>query len=78
MIDQKDSTASPATESLRIAWHRIKTGWWTPSQDGSSSDWMDVWSRTAPKYRYRSIILLLLNVILFFGLGSFTSWIKSG
>lgn len=39
---------------------------------------MDVWSRSGSKYRTRSIILLVINVLLFAGVGSFAFWLRSG
>lgn len=39
---------------------------------------LDVWSRTQPKYRRRAIILLLINGVLFAGLGCFAFWLRSG
>lgn len=39
---------------------------------------VDVWSRTAPKYRVRAVVLLLVNVVLFAGVGSFAYWLRSG
>jgi hypothetical protein len=39
---------------------------------------VDVWSRTSPKYRRRSIILLLVTAALFAALGSFAYWLRSG
>lgn len=38
----------------------------------------DVWSRTAPKYRTRAIVLLAANVVLFGGLCCFMFWIRTG
>ncbi|UCD28115.1 MAG: tetratricopeptide repeat protein [Planctomycetota bacterium] len=38
----------------------------------------DVWQWKKPKYRIRSVILLLLNAILFAGLGCFTFWLRTG
>ncbi len=39
---------------------------------------IDVWSRTAPKYRIRAVALLLVNILLFAGMGSFAYWLRSG
>lgn len=39
---------------------------------------VDVWSRTAPKYRIRAIALLFVNILLFAGMGSFANWLRSG
>lgn len=38
----------------------------------------DVWKWTAPKYRFRTVALLLLNAILFVGLGMFAFWLRTG
>ena len=38
----------------------------------------DVWSRSAPPYRVRAIVLLIVNVLLFGGLGCFAYWMRSG
>lgn len=38
----------------------------------------DVWRWTAPKYRYRTVILLLVNALLFAGLGFFAFWLRTG
>lgn len=42
------------------------------------SPWTDVWSRTQPKYRWRAILLLALNCALFFLLGCFAFWLRTG
>ncbi|GJQ25037.1 MAG: hypothetical protein HBSAPP02_00690 [Phycisphaerae bacterium] len=39
---------------------------------------VDVWSRTAPKYRRRAIIMLFLLWLLFAGLCSFAFWLRTG
>ncbi len=39
---------------------------------------VDVWSRTASKYRIRAIVLLAVNVLLFAGAGTFAFWLRSG
>src|SRR5262245_61038433 len=39
---------------------------------------IDVWSRTAPKYRIRAILLLAVNVLLFSGVCNFAFWLRSG
>lgn len=38
----------------------------------------DVWQWTGKKYRIRATILLLLNAVLFAGLGGFTFWLRTG
>lgn len=42
------------------------------------SDVCDVWSHWGNKYRTRALILLVVNVILFAGVGNFAFWIRSG
>lgn len=39
---------------------------------------LDVWSRTAPKYRRRAVLMLVLLAIMFAGLCSFTFWLRTG
>jgi len=39
---------------------------------------IDVWTRTAPKYRRRAALLLFLTVLLFAGLCVFTYWLRTG
>ncbi len=38
----------------------------------------DVWSRSGSKYRVRAIVLLVINVLLFGGLGCFAFWLRTG
>src|SRR5215470_8494599 len=40
--------------------------------------WVDVWTRTTPKYRRRAIVLLIVTAILFAGLCIFTFWLRTG
>jgi len=57
-----------------------------PAASGSSSgpDFLDrppivdVWSRTSPKYRRRSLLLLAVNLGLFVGLCVFAFWLRTG
>lgn len=44
----------------------------------ASTEWKDVWTRSGSKYRVRAIVLMLLNTILFAGVGSFAYWLRSG
>ncbi len=44
----------------------------------AASDFMDVWSRSGSKYRVRAIVLMLANIVLFAGVGSFAFWLRSG
>ena len=46
--------------------------------EAADQPFTDVWSRTAPKYRKRAIVLLLVNIVLFAGLGSFASGLRTG
>lgn len=39
---------------------------------------IDVWSRTAPKYRIRALVLLFVLAVLFAGLCCFTYWLRTG
>jgi hypothetical protein len=48
-----------------------------PSRPGDAVI-VDVWSRTAPKYRRRSVFMLTALVILFAGLCCFTFWLRTG
>lgn len=38
----------------------------------------DVWSHAGGKYRLRAVLLLLINMLLFCGVGIFAYWIRSG
>ncbi len=38
----------------------------------------DVWCRTSSKYRIRSTLLLLVNIVLFAGVGCFAYWLRTG
>lgn len=38
----------------------------------------DVWSRSGSKYRTRGIVLLVINMLLFGGLGCFAFWLRTG
>lgn len=40
--------------------------------------WMDVWTRTAPKYRRRAVLLLIVTAALFAGLCVFAFWLRTG
>ncbi|HRX84536.1 MAG TPA: hypothetical protein P5572_05900, partial [Phycisphaerae bacterium] len=48
------------------------------ADDAGEQTISDVWSRTSPKYRKRAIVLLIVNIILFAGLGSFAFWLRTG
>jgi outer membrane protein assembly factor BamD (BamD/ComL family) len=45
---------------------------------GTDMTMTDAWSYTRTKYRIRSILLLVLNVVLFAGLGCFAFWLRTG
>ncbi|GJM25263.1 MAG: hypothetical protein DHS20C16_16780 [Phycisphaerae bacterium] len=50
-----------------------------PSRDeGAEPEVVDVWSRDSSKYRVRAVVLLLINTVLFAGLGCFAYWIRTG
>ncbi len=38
----------------------------------------DAWSRSGPPYRVRAVVLLIVNVLLFGGLGCFAYWMRNG
>lgn len=44
----------------------------------SSRSAADVWSRSGSKYRIRAVVLLVLDVLLFAGVGSFAFWLRTG
>jgi tetratricopeptide (TPR) repeat protein len=48
------------------------------TDDAAEQTIIDVWSRTSPKYRKRAIVLLIVNVLLFVGLGMFAYWLRTG
>lgn len=52
----------------------------THNPDSNESDALiaDVWSRTESKYRRRAVVLLIINVCLFAGLGSVAYWLRTG
>src|SRR5438552_1771230 len=39
---------------------------------------IDVWTRTAPKYRRRATVLLAITILLFAGLCCFAYWLRTG
>ncbi len=49
-----------------------------PRDDAGEPEIVDVWSRTSSKYRVRAIVLLIVNVVLFAGLGCFAYWLRTG
>lgn len=40
--------------------------------------WLDVWSRTEPRYRIRAVVLLIVTGLLFAGLCVFAFWLRTG
>lgn len=50
----------------------------TPQLPIDASQIIDVWSRTAPKYRRRAALLLVVTIALFAGLCVFTFWLRTG
>jgi len=51
---------------------------WAGEMDSDTGSITDAWSYTKPKYRIRSVFLLLLNVVFFAGLGCFAYWLRTG
>ncbi|MHC4094225.1 MAG: tetratricopeptide repeat protein, partial [Planctomycetota bacterium] len=49
-----------------------------PSEAEDTVQIYDVWSRSGSKYRIRAVVLLLVNVLLFAGLGCFAFWLRTG
>ena len=49
-----------------------------PSEGQETVQIHDVWSRSGSKYRIRAIVLLIVNVLLFAGLGCFAYWLRTG
>lgn len=41
-------------------------------------EWKDVWTRSGSKYRLRAIVLMIVNAVLFAGVGCFAYWLRSG
>lgn len=72
---QTHKSTSAAIHPMRWA-RRVLDG----GGDGDKPDptSCDVWRWTKPKYRTRSVMLLLVNAILFAGLGCFTYWLRTG
>ena len=50
----------------------------TTQGDDDAARLMDVWSRTTSKYRVRSVVLLLVNIVVFAGLCCFAFWVRQG
>ena len=48
------------------------------SREPLSIEWKDVWTRSGSKYRVRAILLMIVNAVLFAGVGSFAYWLRSG
>ncbi|MBI1827584.1 MAG: tetratricopeptide repeat protein [Planctomycetes bacterium] len=38
----------------------------------------DVWTRWGSKYRHRAVVLLVVNILLFSGVGCFAYWLRTG
>lgn len=49
-----------------------------PIVEPSQTNIVDVWSRTAPKYRIRAVVMLTTMALLFGGLCCFTFWLRTG
>lgn len=68
-----------AIEHPRRETHRLaRTVWRTTVGAADETSPRDVWKWTAPKYRFRTVGLLLLNAALFAGLGFFAFWLRTG
>lgn len=67
-----------------MEWPRAGLGWaWRVLQKASgqrdeSPALPDVWRWTGRKYRIRAVVFLLVDVLLFAGLGCFTFWLRTG
>lgn len=48
------------------------------SRQATHNEWKDVWTRSGSKYRIRAVGLMLVNTVLFAGVGSFAYWLRSG
>lgn len=46
--------------------------------DAAADRYKDVWSRAGSRHRLRAVALLLVNLVLFAGVGSFAYWLRSG
>ncbi|HOA74382.1 MAG TPA: tetratricopeptide repeat protein [Phycisphaerae bacterium] len=68
-----------AIEHPRRETHRlVRSLWRTAIGASDEAAPRDVWRWTAPKYRWRTVILLLVNALLFAGLGFFAFWLRTG
>lgn len=65
----------PKRETRKLAGSLLRTAVGGRAEDDPPRD---VWRWTAPKYRARTIALLMLNAVLFAGLGFFTFWLRTG
>lgn len=65
-----------AAEGAQSAAHPGTEGASSTEGVSSSGPIIDVWSRTAPKYRVRAIALLVLNLLLYSGLCIFIYWLR--
>jgi len=61
----------------RLKWARRVLQKAARQQASEIQSW-DVWQWTRRKYRIRAMILLMINAILFAGLGCFTFWLRTG
>ncbi|MCC7314768.1 MAG: hypothetical protein IT419_08080, partial [Planctomycetes bacterium] len=50
----------------------------TSQPQEAPTHFVDVWSRTAPKYRRRAVLMLCLLALLFAGLCCFMFWLRTG
>lgn len=66
------------TTTLRKRQRTIPSGADKPAETDENPAPMDVWSRSGSKYQLRAVFLLVLNIVLFSGVGMFAFWIRSG
>jgi outer membrane protein assembly factor BamD (BamD/ComL family) len=78
MADARHSI-SPALQRARGPLYRtVRVGRRLFAHREADPEYHDVWTRTQPKYRRRAVLLLVINGVLFFGLGCFGSWLRTG
>ncbi len=78
MADVRHTLVRPATHSRRSVVRLLRAIRHAAVPRTAEPVLTDVWSRTQPKYRRRAILLLLINIALFAGLGCFAFWLRTG
>jgi outer membrane protein assembly factor BamD (BamD/ComL family) len=78
MADARDTVVRAAIHPRRSAVRLVRAIRHAATPRQTDPQQLDVWSRTQPKYRRRAVILLLLNSVLFAGLGCFAFWLRTG